>query len=367
MKRQNVKNARPRDGLGSKKGVRRMAGRKTVLVTGGSGFIGGYCIAQALGEGWNVRTTVRNLAREPEVRETLAKVAPNLDALSFHAADLNADGGWAAAVEGCTHVLHVASPLPTTTPKSDDDLIRPARDGALRVLRAARDAGVERVVLTSSTAAITYGLDRSAREPMDETRWTDPAHPDTSAYIRSKTLAERAAWQFMATEGGAMELATINPGAVLGPVLGSNFSASIDIVRKLMNGDFPGSPRMGFPLVDVRDIADLHMRALTSPNAAGQRFAGAGAFLWLGEVARILRDDLGQAARRVPTGGLPSWLVRVLANFDPVVRTVAFELDMERPVSSEKARRLLGWTTRPERDSILDTARSLIREGVVKT
>lgn len=343
-----------------------MAHRGTVLVTGGSGYIAGFCIAQLLREGWAVKTTVRNLAREPEVRESLSKIAPDLSALSFFAADLNADAGWSEATAGCDYVLHVASPLPTTTPKDDEELIGPARNGALRVLKAARDAGVRRVVLTSSTAAITYGLNRSRNEPFTEADWTDPAHSDTSAYIRSKTLAEKAAWAFMAEEGGALELTAINPGAVLGPVLGNDFSASLEIVRKLMNGDFPGSPRLGFPLVDVRDIADLHVRAMTSDKAAGERFLGAGEFLWMEDVARILHEDMGQQARKVPKGRLPSWLVRLLSRLDPVTRSVVFELDMRRPVSNAKARSVLGWQPRPERDSILDTARSLIREGIVK-
>jgi dihydroflavonol-4-reductase len=343
-----------------------MAQALKVMVSGGSGYIAGFCIAQLLREGHEVHTTVRRLSREPQVREALAKIAPDQTRLHFFEADLTSDSGWAEAVAGCSHVLHVASPLPTTAPKSDDELVVPARDGALRVLRAARDAGVVRTVLTSSTAAITYGTDAGGWTRFTEADWTDPAHPDTSAYIRSKTIAERAAWDFMAAEGGAMEMVTVNPGAVLGPVLGSDFSASIEIVKKLLAGDFPGCPRLGFPMVDVRDIADLHVRAMTHKDAAGQRYLGACDFWWMEDVARVLKDNLGLRARKVPTGRLPSWLVRLLANFDPVTRSVVFELDRLREAPGDKARTQLAWSPRPVETSIIDTAESLIREGVVR-
>jgi dihydroflavonol-4-reductase len=337
-----------------------------VLVTGGSGYIASFIIAQLLEAGYEVRTTVRNLGREPQVREMLAKIAPDQSKLSFFAADLMSDTGWAQAVEGMDYVQHVASPIPAVQPKNDDELIVPAREGALRALRFARDAGAKRVVMTSSTAAITYGLSAPASRPFTEADWTDLSSPDSNAYIRSKTIAEKAAWDFMKAEGGSLELTTINPGAVLGPVLGSDYSASIQIVEKLMNGDFPGCPKLGFPLVDVRDIADLHVRAMTSDKAAGERFLGAGEFLWMADVAKILRDDLGTRAKKVPTGNLPTWLMRILANFDPVVKGIAFELGKSRPISNQKAKSLLGWAPRSERESIVATAESLIREGVVK-
>ena len=343
-----------------------MADRGLVLVTGGSGYIAGYCIAQLLHDGWQVRATLRSLAREPELRRTLAKIADAGNALSFVAADLESDAGWPAAVQGCGFVLHVASPLPAGNPKSDDELVRPARDGALRVLRAARDAGVKRVVMTASTAAIAYG--RGGRTaPFTEADWSDETNlKDSSAYERSKTLAERAAWDWLKREGGALELVTINPGAVLGPVLGRDFSASIEIVRKLMDGSLPGLPRFGWPLVDVRDIADLHCRAMVHPVAAGQRYIGAGPFYWMADVARALRARVPAASKRVPRRALPSWLVRLSAAFDPLVRSRLFELDKMRPVSSDKARTQLGWTLRSNDDAIAATAESLLAEGLVK-
>ncbi len=345
------------------------ANNGVVLVTGGSGYIAGFCIAQLLREGWRVRTTVRSLAREAEVRATvgtLAAEAASGDRLAFVAADLNEDEGWAAAVAGCRYVLHVASPIPTANPRDDDELIRPARDGTLRVLRLARDAGVARVVMTASTAGIAYGHGGRS-EPFTEADWSDATNrADSSAYERSKTLAERAAWDFMAREGGGLELATINPGAVLGPVLGRDYSASIEIVKKLLDGSLPGLPRFGWPLVDVRDIADLHVRAMVRPEAAGERFIGAGPFYWMADIAGVLKARLpGTTAKRVPSRNLPNWLVRVSSVLDSTVRSRLFELGKERPVSSEKARHVLGWSPRSNDETVIATAQSLIAHSLV--
>ena len=343
-----------------------MAESERVLVTGGSGYIASFCIAQLLNDGARVRTTVRNLAREAEVRSAIAKLASAGDRLEIVAADLNADAGWREACAGCTAVLHVASPLPSNNPKADDELVRPARDGALRVLAAARDAGVRRVVMTSSTAAVTYGYG-SRSHPYTEADWSDPANrADSSAYERSKMIAERAAWDWHASEGAALELVTICPGAVIGPVLGSDFSASLDIVKKLVDGSLPGLPHFGWPLVDVRDIADLHIRAMRAPEAAGQRYIGAGPFYWMVDIARVLRQRVPAVAQKVPTRSLPSWLVRLSSVVDPVVRGRLFELDKERPVSAAKAKRDLGWAPRSNEDAIVDTAESLISAKIVR-
>jgi nucleoside-diphosphate-sugar epimerase len=284
--------------------------------------------------------------------------------LSFAAANLDSDAGWPQAVAGCDYVLHVASPIIPGAPKHEDDLIIPARDGALRVLRAARDAGVKRVVLTSSFAAIGYGHP-PRREPFDETMWTD-VDAGIGAYAKSKTLAERAAWDFIAREGGALELAVVNPVAVLGPVLGPDFSPSILIVQRLMDGALPGCPRLYFGIVDVRDIADLHLRAMTHAAAKGERFLGlAGDVLAVRDIALVLKDRMGAAARRVPTRQLPDWLVRVAALFDPAVRQFAPELGKIKNASNDKARRLLGWAPRSNADAIVATAESLLRLGLL--
>ena len=339
----------------------------TVLVTGGSGFIGCHCILQLLGAGYEVRTTVRNVNREPEVRAML-KVggAEPGDRLSFIAADLEKDAGWPEAVAGCDYVLHVASPLPASVPKHEDELIVPAREGALRVLRAARDAGVKRVALTSSFAAIGYGHEVQ-ETPFNETNWTN-LNGDVVAYVKSKVLAEQAAWDFMAKEGGNLELAVINPVAVFGPVLGPDYSASILLVQRLMDRAMPGCPRLCFGLVDVRDVADLHLRAMTNPAAKGERFlALAGDFMWMANIAKVLKNRLGQPAKRVPTGELPNLLVRIAAFRDPAVRLILPELGKYKNATNEKAKRVLGWAPRSNEEAVIATAESLMRLGLLKT
>ena len=338
--------------------------KRRVLVTGASGYIAGFVIQRLVAEGWTVRGTVRNLAKADAARAALGLTPAQLELV---AADLDADAGWDAAVEGCTYVMHIASPLPAGIPKDDDELVRPARDGALRVLAAARNAGVRRVVMTSSTAAICYGMN-GASATFTEADWTDPTHPDTYPYVRSKVIAERAARDFIATEGGALELVTINPGAVIGPVLSADFSASLEIIAKLMNGALPGLPRFGFPLVDVRDIADAHMKAMTLDlkGAKTERFLCAGPFLWMADIAAVLKDRLGDTARRVPTRRLPDFMLRLVGLFDREVGMVMPELGKARHCDISHARAVLGWTPRDTAQSIVDTAQSLAEHGLVK-
>src|SRR5262245_17469639 len=338
----------------------------TVLVTGGSGFIGTYCILQLLSAGSRVRTTVRSLTREGDVRATLAAggVEPG-DRLSFSAADLTQDTGWPKAVAGCDYVLHVASPFPLGLPKQEDDLIIPAREGALRVLRASRDAGVKRVVLTSSFAAVGYGHPPQSA-PFDETNWTDPT-ADVGAYVKSKTLAERAAWDFMAKEGGGLELSVVNPVGVLGPVLGADYSTSIGLVQRLMDGALPGLPMLYFGIVDVRDVADLHLRAMTDSRAKGERFlAVSGHFLSMRDIALMLKKRMGATARKVPTWQLPNWMVRIAGLRDPGVKQILPDLGKRKDATSAKAMRLLGWAPRSAEDAIVATAESMVRLGLLK-
>ncbi len=349
--------------------------QSTVLVTGGSGFIAAHCILQLLQAGYPVRTTVRNLRRESDVR-TMLKVG-GMDAgnrLSFVAADLEKDAGWPEAVSGCEYVLHVASPFPANVPKHEDELIVPARDGALRLLAAARDAGVKRVVLTSSFAAIGYGHPQQT-EPFNETNWTDPNGERVTAYAKSKTLAERAAWEFVnganagvnENDGRGLELSVVNPVGVFGPVLGPDYSTSILIVQRLMDGTVPGLPRLSFGAVDVRDVADLHLRAMTHPAAKGERFlAVAGDFMSMLDIAKVLKARMGPAARRVPTMQLPNWMVRLASLRDSTVKQIVPELGKFKNATAEKARRLLGWQPRSNEESIVATAESLIRLGLLK-
>ena len=338
-----------------------------VLVTGGSGFIGAHCIVQLLGAGYRVRTTVRSLTREADVRAmlTVGGAEPR-EALSFVAADLLSDAGWPNAVAGCAFVLHVASPFPLGVPQHEDDLIIPARDGALRVLRAARDAGVKRVVLTSSFAAIGYG-----HAPTDlaytEESWTDPTAANLRAYVKSKTLAERAAWDFIAREGGALELSVINPVAVFGPVLAPDYSTSIQLVQRLMDGGLHGVPRLSFSIVDVRDVADLHLRAMTNPAAKGERFlAVAGDPMTMQQIAQLLKARMGDAASRVPTRELPDWVVRLASLVVPALKQVVPELDAVKNTTNAKARHVLGWAPRSNEDAIIATAESLVRLGLLR-
>ncbi len=339
----------------------------TVLVTGGSGFIGSHCILQLLAEGHQVRTTVRNLAREGEVRAMLKAGGTDAgDRLKFFAADLEKDAGWAEAVAGSDHVLHVASPFPSGIPKHEDELIVPAREGALRVLRCARDAGVKRVVLTSSFAAVGYGQ-TPQETPFDETNWTDLRGGHMTAYVKSKTIAERAAWDFVAREGGGLELSVVNPVGVFGPVLGPDYSTSILLVQRLMDGAMPGCPRLYFGVVDVRDVADLHIRAMTDPAAKGERFlAVSGDFLSIQEIAKILKARMGDAAKRVPVRQIPNWLVRLSALRDPAIRQITPELGKHKNATNAKARRLLGWSPRSNDEAIVATAESLVRLGLLK-
>jgi dihydroflavonol-4-reductase len=336
-----------------------MAG--TVLVSGGSGYIAGFLIRQLLDAGWTVHTTVRSLAREAELRPQLGGDA---DRLKFFAADLGNDAGWAEATAGCSHVAHVASPFPATTPKDENDLIVPAREGALRALRAAKGAGVTRFVLTSSVAAVAYG--QPGKNHFTEADWTNVDGPGVYPYVKSKTIAERAARDWVAAEGGDMEFVSVNPSAVLGPVVSDDLSASIEVVRQLLAGALPGCPDFGFGIVDVRDVADMHVRALTQEGIAGERFICAGRFMKMIEVARVLKDGLGQEARKVPLRGLPNWLVRVSALFNPQVKAVVGELGNVRDASSAHGQAVLGWMPRPEEETILDCARSLIAQGIVK-
>jgi dihydroflavonol-4-reductase len=339
-----------------------------VLVTGGSGFVGAHCIIALLEAGYRVRTTVRSLKREADVRAMLKTggVEPG-DALTFAAADLSLDAGWPEAVAGCDYVLHVASPFPPAAPKHENELIIPAREGALRVLRAARDAHVKRVVMTSSFVAIGYGSTEQ-NQTFTEKDWTDLNGPHVTAYAKSKTLAERAAWDFMAREGGELELSVVNPVGILGPVLGPDFAASIQIAQRLLNGQVPGLPRLTYGFVDVRDVADLHLLAMTNPAAKGERFlAVADGHMSFLEVARLLKSRLGNAAARVSTRQLPDWVVRIVALFDPTIAQLVGELGKVKMVSNEKARKMLGWSPRSNEDAVLASAESLIKLGLVRS
>ena len=336
-----------------------------VLVTGGTGFVGAHCIVALLREGYRVRTTVRALDRVREVRDLVRAGGQDPTGIEFVVADLLRDDGWLDAVDGTRYVLHVASPLPVRQPKDANELIEPAREGVLRVLRAARDTGVRRVVQTSSFAAIGYGADPG--RPFTEVDWTDLTAPHLTPYIQSKTLAERAAWDFIEREGAGLEFATVNPVVIFGPALGADFSTSIHVLLRLLNGKVPAVPPGTTTGVDVRDVADLHVLAMRPPAAAGERFlAVAGAPISFHDMAMLLRRHLGADARHVPTRTLPRWLVRAGAFVSPELRAIAPQLRRARGASHDKATRMLGWNPRTPQEAILASARSLLELGLVK-
>ncbi len=337
----------------------------TVLVTGGTGFLGAHTIARLLRDGHTIRTTIRNLSRSGGVLQMLRTAeAPNPDSVSFFAADLTKDDGWAEAVVGADYVIHIASPFPGARPKDENELIVPARDGALRVLRAARDTGVKRVVLTSSFAAVGYGYGKTDRV-FTEADWTKLDGSDVTPYIKSKAIAERAAWEFVGTQGKGLELTVVNPVGIFGPILGPDFSSSINIIRTMLNGGMRVAPPMFTNVVDVRDAADLHVRAMTAPNAAGQRFLAlsSGEPVSFRQMAAALRTGLGEAASKAPTSTSPTWLIRLMSVFAPTLRELVPQMNVRRRVSNAKAIQELGWQPCTADEVVVATGESLIRLG----
>jgi dihydroflavonol-4-reductase len=336
-----------------------------VLVTGGSGFLGSYCIIQLLKEGYTVRTTVRSLDKIDSLKQTLlAGKAENMKDLSFFATDLTSDDNWDRAMAGCDYVIHVASPFPAGEPKDENEIIIPARDGALRVLRAAQAARVERVVLTSSFAAIGYSINPK-NHVFTEADWTalDIKLP---AYIKSKTVAERAAWDFMENNEGTMELVVINPVGIFGPVLGKSFSSSIGLIVQLLSGKMPGTPQLSFGIVDVRDVADIHVKAMRSPAAKGQRFlASADGVISFPGIAKLLKTDGALPIDKVPSKVLPNWLVKVSSWVKPELKAIVPQLGVVKTLSNAKAKSVLNWAPRPKETTIIETAESLVKFKIV--
>lgn len=337
-----------------------------VLVTGATGYIAGYCIAELLEHGYSVRATVRDLAatgRRAHLTELAERTGGELE---FVAADLDRDEGWPAALDGCAYVLHVASPFPPAKPKDAEDVIRPAVDGTLRVLRAAAASGtVKRVVLTSSIGAVVWHPDDAAVRTEED--WS--VLEISPAYEQSKTLAERAAWDLVADlpAGQSLELVAVQPGMVIGPVQhAATPGTSSQLILRLLTGSVPGAPRLGFAFVDVRDLAVAQRLALESPVAAGNRYILAGEHLWARDIAKLLAEEFGPRGFRVPTRPLPTWLLWLVGRFDPTVKMSLDYVGRRQTLSSAKAERELSWTGRPYRETIVDAADSMIEHGLAR-
>lgn len=332
------------------------------FVSGGSGYIAGFLIRQLIDNGWTVNTSIRNMNRQAEVRNWLRV---DDSKLHFYQADLSSDDGWAEAMAGCSHVAHVASPFPLGVPKNADELVVPAREGALRALRFAKAAGVKRFVITSSMAAIAYGHG-GAKQMYNEQDWTNLDDPGVMPYPRSKTVAERAARDWVAAEGEGMEFASVNPAGVFGPLISDDLSTSIELVKQLLEGKVPMCPDVGFGIIDVRDVADLHYRAMTAPGIKDERFIASGPFLKMIDAANILRANLGEKARKVPTRKMPDWLLKAFSIVRPELKQLVNELGNVRGGDSSHAEKALGWTMRSPEEAIMATANSLIERGIVK-
>jgi dihydroflavonol-4-reductase len=341
---------------------------ETVLVTGASGYIAGHCIEDLLRHGYAVRGTVRDVAATAKVAHLTALAAELDGTLDFVAASLNADEGWDDAVAGCALVLHVASPNPPAVPRDENEVIRPAVDGTLRVLRAAAASDtVRRVVLTSSTAAVATGHTKPKVGPYTEDDWS--IAENSPAYEKSKTLAERAAWRFLEElpEERRFELVAVNPGLVLGPLQRRpELATSTEVVHRLLNRSMPAVPQLGFAVVDVRDLAAAHRLALESPKAPGNRYICAGPHTWMQDMARTLATEFNPQGFRVPTGRLPYAALWLAARFDPTLRLALKFVGRSNEFSSDKARGELGWTMRPVAETVRDTGRSLVEHGLAR-
>lgn len=339
---------------------------KPILVTGASSFVGIHVIIQLLEQGYNVRGTIRSLSKEAEVREAIKKFVQANDQLEFKVADLEQDAGWDEAMNGVEYVLHVASPFPLYEPEKEDDLIIPAVQGTLRVLRAAHNAGINRVVQVSSNAAVSSGHNGENRT-FTEADWTDLTK-NVGAYVKSKTLAEQAAWDFIhsAENTRKMEMVAINPPLILGPVPNKNVRTSIELVRTLMLRQVPGVTRIKMAVVDVRDVAAAIILAMQAPEAAGQRFlVSADGSMWIRDIALLLNKHYAARGYRVNTLQFPKPLVQLIALFDKKVARVIDGIDWDYELSNKKAKRILGWNPRSGEDAILSMADSLIEHGFV--
>ena len=337
----------------------------TVFLTGASGFIAKHIIVKLLNAGYNVRGSIRSLSRGSEITDA---VTPHLvdatglgERLRFVALDLGKDDGWQGVMDGCSALLHTASPFPLQQPKTDEEIIRPAVDGTLRALKAAKDAGIKRVVMTSSAVAVMYKDLPAGRTTYNEGDWSDDFHPTQNPYGRSKTHAEQAAWDFVESEAPEMRLTTINPVLVTGPALDKNYGTSLAVIERIFAGKDPMQPRFGLPVVDVRDVADMHVKALKTPESEGLRILAAEDFLWMTDMAAMMKGAYPDRPIKAKTA--PDFMIKMMALFDKDVRTIIPQLGVTKHVSNARAREVLGIDFIPGRESVLASCESLVKFG----
>lgn len=345
-----------------------MEKKETVLVTGGTGFVAQRLILQLLQKGYNVRTTVRNLKSKDKVVNALSSNGiKSFRELTFIEAELTKDDNWEEAMEGCKYVFSIASPVFFEIPKDEAEAIRPAVEGIYRVLKFARQVGIKRVVMTSNFGAVGFSHTDKKTETT-EADWTDTNMKGLSVYEKSKTLAERAAWDFIRREGGELEFATVNPVAIYGPSLDEHISGSFHLLSNLLDGSMKVVPHLPLNIVDVRDVADLHIRAMMLPEANGQRFiATADGQITLSQITKLLKNKRPDAARKVSTLTIPNWMVYIASLFNPRAREAAVFLRMNRNVSNRKAREILDWKPiATQEQAILEAVDSMIKFNLIK-
>lgn len=335
------------------------------LVTGISGFIAKHVALRLLQNGYRVRGTLRRLEQADKVRDTLRTQGADISNLTFAQADLSVDDGWEEATEGCDFVQHVASPFPIKQPRDREALVPEACEGTLRVLTAARGAGVRRVVLTSSTVAMMHRANRAPRITISESDWTDPDWPALSGYIVSKTRAELAAWEWARKSGFTNRLTVTNPGFVLGPALDQTIGTSLGVVKLIMTGSYPALPPVHYPIVDVRDLADLHVKALESPDVVGRRLIAAADTLSFREIATILADAFPDYKHQIPKTTFPAFLVRIISRFDPALRSIVPDLAVVPTADSQYVTDLTGIAFRPAIEAVKAAGDSLRRLSIV--
>ena len=338
----------------------------TVLVTGATGFIAKHVVLELLNAGHRVVGSLRTESRRDEVRDAVRphlSSADDLDQrLRFVTLDLDDDGGWAEAMSGVDVLMHTASPLPMKQPRDENELVRPAVEGTLRALRAAHTAGIRRVVLTSSTAAVTHRPPGLEKDKFDESDWSDPSWTGMSPYTKSKTLAERAAWDFVENEAPDMQLTAINPCLVLGRPLDDHYGTSLRVVERLLRGKDPLLPKVGMGIVDVTDVARMHVRAMTAAGAPGKRLIGAAEFMWIAEIAELLKADYPE--RRIPLRTAPDFVIRLTALFDRSIRSIVPLLGKRQELDSSRARELLDMDFIPAAESVRAAGRYIMERGL---